>query len=171
MNLKKTLRVNINKILILTILIYTISCKIQVLDNYSFKEFKDSKSKVFKKDYYKGNKLYKTLYVDVSGKEVKVCVKPEAEAYFFVSENEFITYVKDNLEWPINREIEGKVYIALLIDKQGHVIDKRVLKEIEICPECTIKAINLINKLNKWKPAMNKGNPVKSIKYIIIPFK
>lgn len=167
----KTLRFNINKILILSIVIYTFSCKAQVLDNYSFKEFRDSNGKVYKKDCYKGDFLCNTLYIDSSGKEFNVCIKPEFEAYTFIPENEFLNYVKDNMVWPINREVEGKIYISLLIDKQGNVIEKRVLKEIDVCPECTIKAMELIGKLNKWKPAVYKSNPVRSIKYLIIPFK
>ena len=167
----KTMRHNINKILILSIVLFTLSCKAQILDNYSFKEFQDSNGKVFKKDCYKGTNLYKTLYRDTFGKEFNVCINPEFEAYSFVTENEFVNYIKDNLEWPTTREVEGKIFIALLIDIHGYVIEKRVLKEIDVCPECTNKAMKLIEKLNKWKPAMYKNKPVRSIKYLVIPFK
>jgi len=162
---------NLSSLCIIGIVLFTFSRKAQTIDSRNCKEFKDLKNKVYKKECYKGSNLTKMFYVDSTGKSQEVCVKPEKEANIFSSELEFTSFVKNNLEWPTDRDIEGKVYFALLIDEQGNVIEKRVLKGIDTCPECIITASSLIKKLGKWQPAFYLNKPVKSIRYIAIPFK
>jgi len=64
--------------------------------------------------------------------------------------------------------VEGKVYVVAFIDENGTVNDVKVLKGIGAgCDEAAIKAI----KNTKFKPAMNKGKPVKVKFSLAITFK
>jgi TonB family protein len=80
------------------------------------------------------------------------------------------TLVKDlkaNLEYPRSarkRHIEGTVYIAFVVGKNGEIADVRVLKGIQA--ECDAAAVQAVTKLNKWKPGMHQGQAV-FVKYVL----
>lgn len=61
--------------------------------------------------------------------------------------------------------ITGKVYVAILINKDGKAINYRVIKGIG--GGCDEEAINYVKKLpNQWAPGILKGQPVNS-EYIL----
>ena len=64
--------------------------------------------------------------------------------------------------------LEGKVYLLAFIDENGTVNDVKVLKGIGGgCDEAAIKAV----KSTKFRPASNKGKPVKVKFSLAITFK
>ncbi len=64
--------------------------------------------------------------------------------------------------------VEGKVYVVAFIDENGTVNDVKVLKGIGAgCDEAAVNAI----KATKFKPAKNKGKPVKVKFSLAITFK
>lgn len=80
-------------------------------------------------------------------------------------------FVQNNLEWPTNIDIEGRVIVCALINDSGKIVDKRVIKSIPKCMQCNISALKFIDKLPLLKPATLEGKPVYSVKYILIPFR
>jgi len=65
-------------------------------------------------------------------------------------------------------EIEGQVKIAVLIDKFGNVIDTKIEKSLPGgCDDAAIAAIKSV----KWKPAMQRDEPVQVVMHIPIHFK
>ena len=65
--------------------------------------------------------------------------------------------------------VEGRVYINVLIDERGNVIDTKVLKSLgnNGCDEAAIAAIRAV----KWKPAKQRDKPVKVWVGIPVVFK
>ncbi len=65
--------------------------------------------------------------------------------------------------------VEGRVYINVLIDERGNVIDTKVLKSLgnNGCDEAAIEAIKAV----KWKPAKQRDKPVKVWVGIPVVFK
>jgi len=99
---------------------------------------------------------------------------PEAPAEEDESATIFIAYdepptpiggfpaIQKNLEYPeIARKagVEGTVFIKVLVDAKGNVVDTDVIKSLgnNGCDEAAIKAIKSV----KWKPAMQRDKPVK----------
>jgi protein TonB len=70
--------------------------------------------------------------------------------------------IQKNLEYPeIARKagVEGTVFVKVLVDAKGNVVDTDVIKSLgnNGCDEAAIKAIKSV----KWKPAMQRDKPVK----------
>ena len=133
------------------------------------KEFRDIEGKPFKLVYFKTN-VDKAYYVTHKGRKIAICNNPEEKAVLFNDTLSFQDFVNKELRWTTNKDVEGKVYIALLIDKNGKIREKRVVKEIDQCHECTVAALNLVDKIEPIKAAMDKGHSVNSISIIYIPF-
>ncbi len=80
--------------------------------------------------------------------------------------------IQQNLVYPeIARKagVEGRVYVNVLIDEQGNVIDTKILKSLgnNGCDEAAVAAI----RKAKWKPAKQRDKPVKVWVGIPVVFK
>jgi len=80
--------------------------------------------------------------------------------------------IQSNLVYPeIARKagVEGRVYVNVLIDEKGNVIDTRILKSLgnNGCDEAAVAAIKSV----KWKPAKQRDKPVKVWVGIPVVFK
>ena len=80
------------------------------------KEFRDIEGKPFKLVYFKTN-VDKAYYVTHKGRKIAICNNPEEKAVLFNDTLSFQDFVNKELRWTTNKDVEGKVYIALLIDK------------------------------------------------------
>jgi len=65
--------------------------------------------------------------------------------------------------------IQGKVFVQFVVDKEGNIIDTKVIKGID--PECDNEALNAIKSLPKWNPGYQRGRPVKQRYTLPIQFK
>ena len=65
--------------------------------------------------------------------------------------------------------VEGRVYVNVLIDEKGNVIDTKILKSLgnNGCDEAAVNAIRQV----KWKPAKQRDKPVKVWVGIPVVFK
>jgi len=80
--------------------------------------------------------------------------------------------IQKNLVYPeIARKagVEGRVYVNVLIDEQGNVIDTKILKSLgnNGCDEAAVAAIRKV----KWKPAKQRDKAVKVWVGIPVVFK
>lgn len=80
--------------------------------------------------------------------------------------------IQNNLVYPeIARKagVEGRVYVNVLIDERGNVIDAKILKSLgnNGCDEAAVAAIRKV----KWKPAKQRDKPVKVWVGIPVHFK
>jgi TonB family protein len=76
-------------------------------------------------------------------------------------------YVGENGIWPSQDDCQGRVYIRVLIDKNGVLSDYKILRGLGDCRGFNEEALRLVRLMPRWKPAEINGNPVKS--YTVIP--
>lgn len=76
---------------------------------------------------------------------------------------ELMTFIATNMKYPEEakeNQIQGKVYVSFVIDKQGNVKDVKIIKSpSELLSK---EAIRIVKSMKSWIPAYQKGKPVNS---------
>ena len=67
------------------------------------------------------------------------------------------------------QNIQGKVFVSLIIEKDGSVTSVKMLRGLTA--EQDIEVLRVIRNLRKWKPGMHNGKPVRVQFCIPIDFK
>jgi protein TonB len=105
----------------------------------------------------------------------------EVDEIFQVVENQpepvggmgaFMKYLQKNLKYPEQARrmnVEGKVFVQFVIDKDGSPNDITVLKGIG--SGCDEEAVRVIKSMPKWTPGKQRGRPVKVRMSLPIVFK
>lgn len=100
----------------------------------------------------------------------------------------FYKYISKNLKYPktVKRNgVSGKVYIQFAVNSNGSIDDESVRTlaadelaklgwshiDIIVNKECEFEAIRLLKECSDWKPAMQKGKPVRVGMIVPISFK
>ncbi|MBS1530132.1 MAG: energy transducer TonB [Bacteroidetes bacterium] len=74
----------------------------------------------------------------------------------------FYRYIQDSLRYPEKarrKNIQGKVFLSFVIEKDGSLVDIKVLKGVT--SDIDAEAIRLIKECPKWKSGMQNGKPVR----------
>jgi TonB family protein len=85
--------------------------------------------------------------------------------------SKFYRYIQDSLKYPEKarrKNIQGKVFISFVVDKDGSLTNVKVIKGVS--SEINAEAIRLIKESPKWKPGMQNGNAVRVQYAAPIPF-
>jgi protein TonB len=72
-------------------------------------------------------------------------------------------YIAKNLKYPQKARmagIEGIVSVTFVIEKDGSVSNIEVLKDIGY--GCGDEVVRVLKKMPKWKPAMQRGKPIRN---------
>lgn len=80
----------------------------------------------------------------------------------FCSDKAIMTFISKSLRYPaIAREndIQGTVVLSFIVDKDGKLIDKKILKDIG--GGCGAEAMRILDKMNHWIPGKQNARPVK----------
>lgn len=80
-------------------------------------------------------------------------------------------FIKANLVYPqeaIDAGIEGKVFVSFVVEVDGSVSSIKVLQGIGY--GCDEAAMAVVNKMPKWKPAIQRGKPVRYQNYVLVNF-
>jgi protein TonB len=106
--------------------------------------------------------------------EVVTIIEEEKPDQVFESAEEFPIYpggeaqmqrdIRDNVQYPeMEKEnnIQGKVFVQLVVEKDGSVNDVKVLKGVPGGPNLNTAAEKAIKKLKKFTPAKMNGRPVR----------
>lgn len=83
-------------------------------------------------------------------------------------------FLSSNINYPeraLKKGIQGKCLVGFIVDKEGNIIDVKVLKKVKRCKECDDEAMRVIKLMPQWKPGYVKGKPVKCRYQIPINFK
>ena len=75
----------------------------------------------------------------------------------------FKKYILKHFQYPkelINNRITGKIFVEFTVDKDGSVIDIKVLRGLH--PLLDMEVVRVIKQSPKWKPGMQKGKAVKA---------
>ena len=86
-----------------------------------------------------------------------------------------IAFLQNNIKYPIEarrKGIQGRVFIAFTIERDGSIFDARVLQGIDDDRGIHDEAIRLVRSMPKWSPGMIDGEParmgtVKSIGFFL----
>lgn len=83
----------------------------------------------------------------------------------------FYDFVKGSLKYPApakRMDIEGKVFVQFIIEKDGSITDVQAIKGIG--GGCDEEAVRVVEKSPKWKPAKQRGKPVRQRMVLPITF-
>lgn len=104
----------------------------------------------------------------------------EEEVFLSVEENpefpggtaKLLEYVQKNLKYPMmarESDIQGKVFVGFVVEKDGSISNVRVLRGIG--GGCDEEAVRVVQTLPKFKPGKQRGNPVRVQYTLPIVFK
>ena len=89
--------------------------------------------------------------------------KVEKKAEFPGGTNELMAFLRSNLKYPkkaIEEDIQGKVIVQFIVQKNGKIKDISVIKSVH--PLLDAEAVRVVKKMPKWKPAEINGKAVNS---------
>ena len=87
-------------------------------------------------------------------------------------EKAMMEYVAKNVKYPQeakDKEIQGRVFVSFVIEKDGSVNEVKVLRSIG--GGCDEEAVRVIKGMPKWKPGKQEGKPVRVSYMMPINFK
>lgn len=104
----------------------------------------------------------------------------EAEVFLSVEENpefpggpgKLLEFVQKNLKYPMmarESDIQGRVFVGFVVEKDGSITNVRVLRGIG--GGCDEEAVRVVQSLPKFKPGKQRGNPVRVAYTLPIVFK
>lgn len=94
----------------------------------------------------------------------QVDVAPE----FVGGSKEFSKYIASNIKYPTaarQSNIQGKVYLSFIVEKDGHLTDIKVKQGLG--SGCDEEAVRLLRNSPKWKPGLMKDVPVRT--FFVLP--
>jgi periplasmic protein TonB len=84
----------------------------------------------------------------------------------------FYEFVREKLKYPApakRMDIEGKVFVQFIVEKDGSITDVQSIKGIG--GGCDEEAVRVVTAAPKWKPAKQRGKPVRQRMILPITFK
>lgn len=87
----------------------------------------------------------------------------EVNAGFPGGDEACFRWIKDHIKYPkecIEKEIQGRVQISFVVEKDGSITDTKVLRSIH--PLLSEEALRVVKAMPKWAPAKVKGQTVRS---------
>ena len=124
----------------------------------------------FEESYKNGNLIGGTLYAD-NGENIaydQFARYPEPKNGM----GTFYKFVGANMKYPTDARrygVQGRVFVQFICDKEGSLIDVKVIKGIY--PSCDAEAERVVRKAKKWNPGLMRGVPVKVRMILPITFK
>ena len=116
--------------------------------------------------------LFEQLLDIATSEEDTVYQIVEEMPQFPGGENALMEYVSKNVVYPEEakeKEIQGRVFIGFVVEKDGSIGEVKVLRGIG--GGCDEEAVRVIKGMSKWKPGLQKGKPVRVSYQIPIYFK
>ena len=76
---------------------------------------------------------------------------------------ELMKFMSTNSKYPKEAQdkgIQGKVVVQFVVDKDGSIVDAKVVKPVD--PLLDAEALRIINSMPKWTPGKDKGEAVRT---------
>ncbi len=102
----------------------------------------------------------------------KVCLRPEKAPEFQGGEEALLKYLTATIKYPQlakDSEIEGKVFVQFVVEKNGEITEAEVLRGIGY--GCDEEVMRVVSGMPKWKPGEDKGKIVRSQMVLPCQFK
>jgi TonB family protein len=116
--------------------------------------------------------LFVTLLDVATSKEDTVYQIVDEMPQFPGGENALMEYVSKNVVYPEEakeKEIQGRVFISFVVEKDGSIGEVKVLRGIG--GGCDEESVRVISDMPRWKPGKQKGKAVRVSYQIPIMFK
>lgn len=110
----------------------------------------------------------KTIEID----EIIPFVDLHEKAEFPGGEKELLKFLAKNINYPKNavmNDIEGIVYIAFVVEKNGEISNVELMRGI--FNECDEEAMRVVKMMPKWKPGKQRDIYVRTKYYLPVKFK
>ncbi len=94
--------------------------------------------------------------------EEEVFVVVEEQAEFPGGLDSMYAFIQKNLKYPElakEKGIEGRVFVSFIIEKDGSISNVKILRGIG--GGCDEAVVEMIKNMPKWKPAKQRGKPVR----------
>lgn len=81
--------------------------------------------------------------------------------------NALLEFISKNVRYPEEarkNNIEGRVILSFIVNKEGRVVDPQVVRGVS--PELDQEALRVIGQMGKWTPGKQRGVPV-NVKYTL----
>ena len=109
---------------------------------------------------YRWKTIYEELLSQLESSEV-VYEKPDKIAQFPGGMDAYVTWMSANFHYPekaIRNNVEGRVVLSFVVNKQGRIKDIKVLHSLS--PECDKEAIRMVKAMPRWFAAEHQGRKV-----------
>lgn len=109
-----------------------------------------------------------TILKNVTGKYYYI---KNRRAMYPYGDQSLLQFISSNIKYPVSalqKKINGKVYIKVLVDSLGKPKEISVFKGVD--NDLDLEAKRVISLIENWLPALNDGKPVESIISIPVSF-
>jgi TonB family protein len=93
----------------------------------------------------------------------------EQQAEFPDGQKALFDWIEENLEYPNDNDVNGKTILRFVVEKNGRISNITVLRSF--LPEYDTEAVLCVQKMPRWKPGKQRGNPVRSYFTLPVVFK
>jgi TonB family protein len=100
----------------------------------------------------------------------KVFLYSETMPQFPGGQDSLMKFFQKNLKYQSQKNVEGTVYLSLIVEKDGSITNVQVAKEIPGAPELTKEALRVISLMPKWNPGRMPSGPVRVKMYQPVRF-
>ena len=86
----------------------------------------------------------------------------EESAEYIGGQKALVEFLDANMKYPpiaMENGLEGRVYLSFIVEKDGSLSKIKIIRSIS--KECDEEAIRLVKLMPKWKPAKQRGEPVR----------
>jgi protein TonB len=108
--------------------------------------------------------------INAQGIDYNIYSVVDQEAEYIGGYAAMMAFIQKNFYYPqeaIEKNIQGKVTVKFVIEKNGSVSNITMLRGIPECQECDDEALRLVSKMTNWIPAINAGKQVRQ--WFILP--
>jgi protein TonB len=95
----------------------------------------------------------------------------DKEPVFNEGNGDLNEFIKKNIMYPKQSrkdQIEGKVYVQFVIEKNGKVTNIKILKGLN--EDCNKEVIRIVDKMPRWKPGEKNNQPVRTFFNLPVKF-
>ena len=111
--------------------------------------------------FFSGSNCFSQDTIQIKAKEAYNINSIEKKPEFPGGVGAFYKYIANNYRLPNVKKLNGKVYVAFVIDVDGSIIELKVLKDLGY--GTGEEAIRVLKSLKtKWTPGMIDGKPVRT---------
>jgi len=113
----------------------------------------------------------KPAVVEEKPEEVFTFVEEEAE--FPGGAKAMMQFLSQHVVYPdeaVEQQIQGKVYVKFVVEKDGRVSNVSVSKGMAACPKCNDNAAKAVRDMPNFKPGKNGGKAVRSYFQVPVSF-